>query len=47
MQLEQDSASNTQTIQKEEEESYKQTMVLEKGKVFDELNQHRYERDLK
>lgn len=47
MQLEQDSASNTQTIQKEEEESYKQTMVLQKGQVFDELNKHRYDRDLK
>ena len=46
MQLEQDVANNNQTTSKEEDESYKQTMVLEKGAVFDALNKHRYERDL-
>lgn len=47
MQLEQEGAANNQTIAKEEEDSYRQTMVLEKGKEFDNLNQQRHDRDLK
>ena len=46
MQLEQDASNNTQTIAKEEDDGYKQTMVLEKGRVTDELDKHRYDRDL-
>ena len=46
MSLEQDTGQNGQTIQREEEESYRQTMHLEKGRVFDTLNNRRYERDI-
>jgi hypothetical protein len=45
MQLEQDTGQNGQTIQREEEESYRQTMVLEKGRIMDGLNGKRFERD--
>lgn len=47
MQLDQDKSNNDQTIGKEEDESYKQTMILQRGKEFDELNEHRYDRDKK
>jgi hypothetical protein len=45
-QLENDTSNNGQAIQREEEDSYRQTMILEKGRVFDDLNKHRYDRDL-
>lgn len=44
--MEQDAGNNAATIAKEEDDGYKQTMVLEKGRVTDELDKHRYDRDL-
>lgn len=47
LQLDQEIASNNMMIEREEEESYRQCMHIQKGKIMDDLNKHRHERDLK
>lgn len=47
IQLEKDVGNNDMVTKTEEEESYRQTMHIEKGIRTDELNKHRHERDLK
>jgi len=47
IQLDKDVANNEMQTRNEEEESYRQTMYIEKGARTDELNKHRHERDLK
>lgn len=44
--LDKDVYSFNKMQEREDDESYRQTMVLEKSKVFDGLNDNRYKRDL-